>query len=142
MEENKKGWFASNWKWIIPTGGCLSIIVVIVLLAGAMLSKVTTLFEDSTPYQEAMNTLKNNIEIMEVLGEPIEVDGMVKGSINYENDKGDASFKIPLKGSKEKAIYTVIANKEKDTWTYQLLQVEVEQLELEFHLIKSDIDLE
>ncbi len=38
----------------------------------------------------------------------------LKEVINYENDKENDSFKIPVKVSKEKAIYTILATKEKN----------------------------
>ena len=56
----------------------------------------TSLFENSTPYQEAMITLKSNPEAIELLGEPIEIEGEIKGGINIQNDGGNATFEIPV----------------------------------------------
>ncbi|MFT4800662.1 MAG: hypothetical protein ACI93N_000424 [Flavobacteriaceae bacterium] len=60
----KKGWFAHNWKWVIPTECCLSIIVFVIILAGAMFIGITSLFENPTPNNDAMITLKNNPEVI------------------------------------------------------------------------------
>ena len=128
MEENKKGWFARNWMWVVPTGGCLGIIIFFIVLAGAMFSGITSLFESSTPYQEAMVTLKSNPEAIELLGEPIEIEGEVKGGINIQNDGGNATFEIPVRGPKEKALYSVVAQKVNGEWSYLVLNIFVEVL--------------
>jgi len=142
MEENKKGWFARNWKWVVPTGGCLSIIVFIIILAGAMFTGITSLFENSTPYNDAMITLKNNPEVIALLGEPIETDGEIKGGINIQNDSGNATFEIPVKGPNEKALYSVVAQKVDGEWTYLVLNIFVEDTEEEIDLLENNTVLE
>ena len=142
MEENKKGWFVRNWKWVVPTGGCLGIIIFIIVIAGAMFSSITSLFENSTPYQEAMITLKNNPEVIELLGEPIEIEGGIKGGINIQNDGGNATFEIPVKGPKEKALYSVVAQKVNGEWSYLVLNIFVEDSHQEIDLLKSTKALE
>ena len=142
MEENKKGWFARNWKWVVPTGGCLSIIIFVIILAGAMFTGITSLFENSTPYNEAMITLKNNPEVIALLGEPIEIDGEIKGAINIQNDSGNATFEIPVKGPKEKALYSVVAQKVDGEWAYLVLNIFVEDTEEEIDLLENNSVLE
>jgi hypothetical protein len=129
MEESiqEKNWFGRNWKWAIPTFGCLPIIIAIVLLFTAMVSKVTTMFKDSVPYTVAMENLQKNEFAIEILGEPIEPNGMLQGNINYENDLGTADLKIPVKGPKGEASLLVIAEKDGDTWTYQTMKVTFEE---------------
>ena len=111
MEEvdDKKNWFQRNWKWALPSFGCLTVIVVFALLFGAMVSKVTDMFKDSVPYSVSMETLQKNELVIEILGEPIEPNGMFKGNINYENEEGTADLKIPVKGPKGEATLLVIA---------------------------------
>ncbi len=137
MEENNKGWFARNWKWVVPTGGCLGIIIFIVVIAGAMFSGITSLFENSTPYQEAMTTLKSNPEVIELLGEPIEIEGEIKGGINIQNDGGNATFEIPVKGPKEKALYSVVAQKVNGEWSYLVLNIFVEDTHEEIDILEN-----
>ena len=120
---DKRNWFQRNWKWALPSFGCLTIIVVFALLFGAMVSKVTDMFKDSVPYSVSMETLQKNEMVIEKLGEPIEPNGMFQGNINYENDEGTADLKIPVKGPKGEATLLVIAEKKGENWTYQTMNV-------------------
>lgn len=128
MEENteQKNWFGRNWKWAIPSIGCLTIIIAFALLFGTMVTKVTDMFQDSVPYTVAMESMQQNTLVIEQLGEPIEPDGMFQGNINYENNNGTADLKIPVKGPKGEATLLVIAKKKNDVWTYQTMKVSFE----------------
>ena len=120
---DNRNWFQRNWKWALPSFGCLTIIIVFALLFGAMVSKVTDMFKDSVPYSVSMEALQKNELVIEKLGEPIEPNGMFQGNINYENDEGTADLKIPVKGPKGEATLLVIAEKKGENWTYQTMNV-------------------
>ncbi len=139
MEENKehKNWFGRNWKWAVPTMGCLTIIVGIVFLFSAMVYKVTDMFKDSEPYSVGMEILKNNELVIENLGEPIETNGMFQGNINYVNDDGTADLKIPVKGPKGEATLLIIAEMKDDVWTYQTMKVSFEDSDESIDLIDT-----
>jgi len=122
----QKNWFGRNWKWAVPSVGCLSIIIVFILLFTAMVSKVTGMFQDSVPYTVGMEKLLKNELVIEKLGKPIEANGMSQGNINYENDNGTADLKIPVKGPKGEASLLIIAEKTDDVWTYQTMEVTFE----------------
>ena len=125
MEEpiKQKKWFSRNWKWVVPSVGCLSIIVVFILLFTTMVSKVTGMFKDSVPYTVGMENLLKNEFVIKKLGEPIETDGMFQGNINYVNDQGTADLKIPIKGPKGDATLLIIAEKNESVWIYQTMKV-------------------
>ncbi|MFT4699310.1 MAG: hypothetical protein ACI9SJ_002476 [Flavobacteriaceae bacterium] len=36
MEEQRKNWFGRNWKWAVPTFGCLTIIILSIVFALAL----------------------------------------------------------------------------------------------------------
>lgn len=124
---NKKNWFGRNWAWAIPSLGCLTIIVAIVMLAGAIFTKVTGMFEDSIPYTLGMKTLKSNELVIEKLGEPIEVNGKIEGNIFLEDEKGSEDLLIPIKGPKGEATLLIIAEKYNNVWTYQKIEVTFEK---------------
>lgn len=126
MEEQRKNWFGRNWKWALPTFGCLTFIVLSIIFAITLYTGVSTLFKDSEPYEMAMQSLNSNEYVIEKLGQPIEADGMFKGSINYENNNASADIQVPVKGSKGEGTLTVIAQKENDIWSYILMQVELD----------------
>jgi len=139
MEENieQKNWFGRNWKWAVPSIGCLTIIIAFVLLFGAMVSKVTGMFQDSVPYSVAMESMQQNTQVIEQIGEPIEPNGMFQGNINYENNNGTADLKIPVKGPKGEATLLVIAEKNDDVWTYQTMKVSFEDTDETIDLLET-----
>ena len=139
MEENteQKNWFGRNWKWAVPSIGCLTIIITFILLFGSMVTKVTDMFQDSVPYTVAMESIQQNILVIEQLGEPIEPNGMFQGNINYENDNGTADLKIPIKGPKGEATLLVIATKSIDVWTYQTMRVSFEDSDETIDLLET-----
>lgn len=128
MEENIKteNWFQRNWKWAVPTGGCLLIIIMFILFAGAMIFGVSSLFTNSEPYQEALTKTQTNEWVIDILGAPIETDGIAKGSVNFTNDDGYCNLDIPIKGPNGTAIISVVAEKHSDIWTYDILEVRIE----------------
>jgi hypothetical protein len=136
-ENDNRNWFRKNWKWTIPSLGCLSIIIVFILLFGAMVGKVTDMFKDSVPYSVGMEMLQKNELAINKLGEPIEPDGMFQGNINYEDDFGTADLKIPVKGPKGEAILMVIAEKNSEKWTYLTMEVSFKDANEKINLLDN-----
>lgn len=127
MEENIKteNWFQRNWKWAVPTGGCLLILILFAIFAGAMILGVSSLFKNSEPYQEALTKAQTNPLVINAIGEPIEADGIANGSVNYTNGDGYCNLDIPIKGPNGTAIIYVIAEKHTDTWEYSTYEVQI-----------------
>tara|TARA_R110000787_G_scaffold15134_2_gene46785 strand:+ start:21656 stop:22090 length:435 start_codon:yes stop_codon:yes gene_type:complete len=136
-ENDHRNWFQKNWKWAIPSLGCLSVIVVFILLFGAMVGKVTDMFKDSVPYSVGMENLQKNEFVINKLGEPIETDGMFQGNINYEDDFGTADLKIPVKGPKGEGSLMIIAEKNGEKWTYQTMEVSFKDSNEKINLLES-----
>ena len=137
LEHDNRNWFQKNWKWAIPSLGCLSVIVAFIMLFGAMVGKVTDMFKDSVPYSVGMETLQKNELVINKLGEPIEPDGMFQGNINYEDDLGTADLKIPVKGPKGEASLMIIAEKNGENWTYQTMEVSFKDSNEKINLLES-----
>ncbi|MFT4668815.1 MAG: hypothetical protein ACI9M9_000836 [Flavobacteriaceae bacterium] len=143
MEENAphQNWFNRNWKWAVPTGGCLLIIILIIIFIGSMILGVSSLFTGSEPYKAALLTAQSSEVAIEALGIPIEENGIAKGSVNYMNGDGHFNLEIPLKGPKGKAVLFVIADKYNGDWEYKVMELEISEtgeliplLTLERHL--------
>jgi len=137
MEENKKSWFGRNWVWAVPLGGCLTLIIVIVAFFGAVIFGVSEMFSGSEPYQVAVEQASKNELVIEVLGEPIETDGIMNGKIDFENDEGTADFSIPLAGPKGKARVYIEGTKSEGEWTYQRLYVITKESEEQIDLLDN-----
>ena len=140
MDENRaqKNWFGRNWKWALPSFGCLVIIVIAVFLAGAMVVKVTGLFKESVPYSEGMAALKSNELVIEEIGEPIETNGMFQGNVHYSNDGGNADIKVPVKGPKGEATLLVIGEELNGKWTYIKMEVTISETDEKINLLKEN----
>lgn len=125
MEEIKlqKSWWGRNWKWVVPVGGCFSLIVLMILGLGGLIFGFTSAVNDSTAFKEAMKRTSENEYIVSTLGEPIEKDGLGSTSMNYSNGLKTVQFSIPIKGPNGTATLKVIGEGIDDTWKYAQMDV-------------------
>ena len=144
MEENipHQNWFNRNWKWAVPTGGCLLIIILFIVFAGSMILGVSSLFTGSEPYKEALLSAQSNEVLIKALGEPIEEDGIAKGNVNYTNGEGHLKLEIPLKGPKGKALLFVVADKYDADWEYKVMELEISETGELIPLLIPEMQLE
>ena len=141
MEDVKqKSWFGRNWAWVLPVGGCLTIILLFVFGVGAIFFGVSKMFTTSTPYEHAIQLAKNNTNVIEILGEPIESNGIISGNISLNNDDGEADFTIPIKGPNGKARITVVGEKVYGKWTYEKLFVLIKETHEAINLLDKNLE--
>ncbi len=124
FREPKKSWWQRNWKWFVPTG-CLSLLLILALLIGGLVYGVSSLLTNSTPYNEAYSTAISNEHVIEVLGEPIETNGMTTGNLSFKNDTGEADLFIPIKGPKNEATIHIAGRKRSGSWSYDIFEVTI-----------------
>lgn len=141
MEEVKqKSWFGRNWLWVLPVGGCLTVILLLVFGVGAIFFGVTNALKNSTPYEYTVELAKNNTEVIAVLGDPVETDGMLSGNISLNNDGGNVDFQIPLKGPKGKASLVVRGEKIDGEWIYEDLYVLIKSTNEKINLLDKVLE--
>ena len=128
MEENieRKGWFSRNWKWVVPTGGCLLIIVLVIAFAGSLFFGINSMMTDSQAYKDSMEAVSTNEVVIEILGEPIEANGWKGGNFSYSNGYGSAELTIPIKGPKGEATIRVDGGGVGENWTYEVMEVYID----------------
>ncbi|MBS7256016.1 cytochrome c oxidase assembly factor Coa1 family protein [Flavobacterium branchiicola] len=131
----RKSWWDRNWKWFVPTG-CLSLLVLFGLFIAGIFFGVTSMMENSDVFKESMIAVKHNTILIEKLGNPIETDGVVSGSISTSNNSGDCNLEIPLKGPKGKATLFVVAEK-RGKWKYNEMKVYIEKTQEEIDLLQK-----
>jgi len=124
-EKKQKNWFARNWKWAVPSG-CLVLLVLFGLFAGGIVYLVFKMIKQSDVYEEALHMAVQNERVMESLGTPIEEGLFVSGSINTSGSSGEAELAIPVAGPYAEGTIYVIAEKRAGRWHYQLLEVEID----------------
>ncbi len=139
MEENtrRKSWFGRNWTWVVPVGGCLTVIVLFIAFFGALFVGVTKLMSDSQPYTDALDAATQNELVIEYLGEPIETHGMTSGSINYSNNGGEADLTIPIRGPKGEGVLRVEGEGRGENWTYETMNVYIEEADKVIDLLEE-----
>jgi hypothetical protein len=121
----RRGWWSRNWKWFVPVG-CLSVIVLFLAFAGAIVAVVFGAIKSTDAYTTALNTARQDPRVIEALGTPIEPGFFVTGNVNVNNDTGTASIDFPISGPKGKAKVHTTASKEHGKWIYSMMEARVE----------------
>lgn len=137
--QRQKSWFGRNWGWVLG-GGCLSIIVVVVLAIGGIIYKVSDAVKGSEPYTHAYAKTIENEKVIEFLGVPIETNGMGSTSYKYGNGSTTAELTIPIKGPKDEGNIIVSAEKINDEWTYNSLYVKIDGETETINLLETDLE--
>ncbi|WP_347923502.1 cytochrome c oxidase assembly factor Coa1 family protein [Pontimicrobium sp. SW4] len=142
MEEIKqKSWFDRNWPWLIPVGGCLTIILLFVFGIGAIIFGVSSAITNSTPYTYAVEQASNSPEVMAILGEDIDTNGIMQGNISLEGgDSGHVDITIPIKGLKGKGSVTIKGEKVDGEWIYEKLYVLIKEGKEKINLLDKVLD--
>ncbi|WP_103069305.1 cytochrome c oxidase assembly factor Coa1 family protein [Aquimarina sediminis] len=131
----EKSWFARNWGWAVPVGGCLTLIVLFFVFLGSLIFGVNELISESTPSQEALAKVNEDEYVITILGQPIETDGIMSGSISYTNGIGSADMSIPVKGPKGEARLFVVGSKRNDQWSYTEMYIIIDKTDEQIDLL-------
>lgn len=88
--------------------------------------KVNGNIRESDHYKEAMKTLRSNKAAVHLLGEPIK-DGLLDLGDDKKNwtNKLDAHYEVPLKGSKEKGVLHMWAQRDNEGESYVVKRMEL-----------------
>ncbi|WP_271765624.1 cytochrome c oxidase assembly factor Coa1 family protein [Aquimarina algiphila] len=135
-----KSWFARNWGWAVPLGGCLTIIILFFVFLGSVIFGVSELITQSTPSQDAIAKVNEDDYVVNILGEPIETNGIMNGSLSYENNIGSADISIPIKGPNGEAQLYVVGTKLNDQWTYKEMYVIIDTTNEQIDLLGYEQD--
>ena len=115
--------------WLLTCGIITAVFLFISLCTAFIFAIIAITFgamKSSTPYQDAIYAVQTNTAAIEALGEPIEAGWFMSGSIETNNNSGNASFSIPVSGPKGKGTVYVEAQKFNGNWQYSQLLLEVE----------------
>lgn len=133
----QESWWKRNWKWVVPVGCGVFFIVGIILAVGGVIWGVTSAISDSQPQQDAMKLVQQNKRVIELLGEPIETNGMTGGSFNSSNGYKTVQLTIPIKGPKGEATIRVEGEGVGDKYTYQIMDVYSDEAEEIIKLLEA-----
>jgi len=117
----ERTWLQRNTKWIVLGAVLLALAMLAAFVVGIVFLAVGAM-RSSDVYRESLARAQAHPVLIERLGRPIEPGFFTSGSINVENDRGQADLSIPIHGPKGEATITVVAHKAGGTWTYESMQ--------------------
>jgi cytochrome oxidase complex assembly protein 1 len=120
------GWWSRNWKWFVPTGCCLTPLVVGGAFLAFILIVVFGALKQSDAYKMAVARAKGDSRVAAALGTPIEEGWWLSGNTNVNGGSGQADLSIPISGPKGKGTIYAVATKSAGDWTYSKLQVKID----------------
>ncbi|WP_405251317.1 cytochrome c oxidase assembly factor Coa1 family protein [Dokdonia sp. Asnod3-C12] len=122
----RPSWWKRNWKWAVPAGGCLTIIIIAVVLivggAFAFANKIKT----ASGSDEALIQVQSNQEVIAVLGTPIESDGFGSFNISINNGVKRSNATTPIKGPNGTGVIHIITSGEDDEKVYEVYNVTID----------------
>ena len=133
----RESWWKRNWKWAVPVGGCLTLIVMFLLFIGSIVYGVSSAFKESTPYKEAKSKAEQHPVVLEYIGKPIATNGIMTGEISVSNDNGKANITMPVKGPKGVGHIAVVGTKTNGVWSYSSMTVTIKDPEQTIDLLKD-----
>ena len=115
VEVRDAGWLGRNWKWFVPLV-VFMVFALLALVAVALFAKFVgkgelleiyradKIIKASEPYRMAMEELQADPQVIERLGEPVEVTEYASGSVDIISEDGkeagNANFYFDLTGPK------------------------------------------
>ena len=138
--ENQKSWFGRNWVWAIPGCGCMGIIFFLIFGVGAAFFGIKNFINDASPYDYAVEQVITNSEVIEILGAPVETDGMMTGSVNIVNEAGSANFTVPIKGANGFGTLVVDAERFDGEWIYLDLYITIHETQKQIDLLDETFE--
>ncbi|WP_299766910.1 cytochrome c oxidase assembly factor Coa1 family protein [uncultured Dokdonia sp.] len=121
-EEIRQSWWKRNWKWALPSGGCLTILIIIAIIIGVTfnsLAKSTSI----VAYINVVTELQGNTEVAQALGKPIEI---LEEGYDPEVSKDHLDVQMQLDGQKADGTLIVKADKIDGKWVYSMCTITVE----------------
>ena len=121
----EKSWWDRNWYWAIPTG-CLGCLGMVIGSCVVMIGGIFGTIRGSEPFEVVLDRARSDPRVIEALGEPIREGWAVSGNFSLQDDSREADLTIPISGPKGDAELHVVAHREGDEWTYDVMEVRLE----------------
>jgi Cytochrome oxidase complex assembly protein 1 len=119
-QNQPRGWWSRNWKWFVPVGCILPILVCCGGGTGIFLYGLNTIKSDPG-YQQALATAKADPRVKEALGEPITEDFVPQLQLLNSNGTESLKLTVGLKGPKGSGTLDALGQKIDGKWVYSKL---------------------
>jgi hypothetical protein len=120
----QKSWLERHPHWKIPLG-FLTLLVLIIVFGGIVMTIITTTFRNSDVYHQAMTRAAADPQVREQVGEPIQAAWLISGDLQVSGGTGSANLSIPVSGPRSKGVIRAVASKNGGAWRFTYLQVNV-----------------
>jgi len=130
MEEHiQQNWWKRNWKWALPTGGCLTIIIAFIAFVSYGVYQFTDKLSEETSvfaFIGIIQKVQKSPEVREALGTPIRFEGLEEESYDPE-DSSRLDLDFEIQGAKSDGQLRVMAHKTANGWDYSTFTITVEE---------------
>ena len=120
----KRSWWHRNWKWVIPVG-CLVPIIICGGGAALFMSLILGTMKSSEAYGQSLAQVKADTAIQAALGTPVEAGFMVWGNVSLEGSSGHAELSYSVSGPDDSGQVFTIADKTGGGWQFTMLDVQI-----------------
>jgi hypothetical protein len=125
----QKSWWKRNWKWLVPVSGIVLFSLVIFFSSGmgGIGADLAKAYADTELYDNALEKVKSDKRITELLGEiePIDKMAILEGQVKYSNENKTVNSTIRILGDKGKARMDISADRIKNEWNYTKINVRI-----------------
>ncbi|MEG2101489.1 MAG: cytochrome c oxidase assembly factor Coa1 family protein [Flavobacterium sp.] len=136
----RKNWFQSNWKWVIP------LVLSLALISGYLFSSsdenimdFAQAYNDTALYEKAIEKANSNQRVLETVGEiqPIDKLAILEGNTIYTDNNTSVVLSIRIKGTKSKGKLDITAKKMGAKWNYKKILVRCKNPKEEITVVDS-----
>ena len=124
-EPMQRSWLERHPRWKIPLG-FLTLLLLIVVFGGTVMTIMTTSFRSSDVYKQALTRTAASPQVRELIGEPIQPAWLISGDLHINGSTGNANLSIPIAGPRAKGVIRAVATKSGGVWSFSYLQVNIE----------------
>lgn len=140
----EKSWWKRNWKWFLPTFLLMFLLLFGLILSLSIDGNVTDIaqaYSDNSLYEKAIEKVKKNKRVLEVLGEiePIDKLAILEGNAIYSNNNNSVELSVRVKGNKGKGKMDISAEKNGNGWEYKKINIRIKEPKEEIQILKDTI---
>jgi hypothetical protein len=89
-----RSWIERHPLWKIPLGG-LTLVLLMAAFGAVTIMIISTSFRASDVYKQAMSQAAGNLQVRELIGEPIKAGWCIFGELKYSGARGYAKLRDP-----------------------------------------------
>jgi hypothetical protein len=140
----ERSWWKRNWKWFLPSFISILLILLGIIFSSNIDGNITDIahaYSDNSLYEKAIEKVKTNQRIIQVIGEiePIDKLAILEGNVIYSNNNNSVKLSVRIKGSKGKGKMDVSAYKNGNEWKFKKINIRIKNSKEEIQILKDSI---